>query len=98
LSFLNWFKDEQDLGSLHGTPLERREKDFYRRWANAIDSELSVVGVQPKLYLPMLAGLTQGPGFPNLSCLGNLSDRILKHSISVLNPNRRMEVPDVQTV
>jgi hypothetical protein len=25
----------------------------------------------------MLAGLQQGPGFPNLSCLGLLSDRIL---------------------
>jgi mycobactin lysine-N-oxygenase len=24
-----------------------------------------------------LAGLTQGPGFPNLSCLGRLSDRVL---------------------
>lgn len=31
----------------------------------------------PKLFLPNLAGLTQGPGFPNLSCLGLLSDRIL---------------------
>jgi mycobactin lysine-N-oxygenase len=29
------------------------------------------------LHLPMLAGLAQGPGFPNLSCLGVLSDRIL---------------------
>jgi mycobactin lysine-N-oxygenase len=31
----------------------------------------------PKLYLPMLAGFDQGPGFPNLSCLGLMSDRIL---------------------
>lgn len=30
-----------------------------------------------KLFLPGLSGLTQGPGFPNLSCLGLLSDRIL---------------------
>jgi mycobactin lysine-N-oxygenase len=30
-----------------------------------------------KLYLPMIAGFAQGPGFPNLSCLGLLSDRIL---------------------
>lgn len=29
------------------------------------------------LHFPMLAGLSQGPGFPNLSCLGVLSDRIL---------------------
>jgi mycobactin lysine-N-oxygenase len=32
---------------------------------------------KPKLFLPSLAGLKQGPGFPNLSCLGLLSDRIL---------------------
>lgn len=31
----------------------------------------------PKLHVPMLAGFAQGPGFPNLSCLGTLSDRIL---------------------
>jgi mycobactin lysine-N-oxygenase len=29
------------------------------------------------LHFPMLAGFAQGPGFPNLSCLGTLSDRIL---------------------
>lgn len=35
------------------------------------------LGDWPKLHLPMVAGLAQGPGFPNLSCLGLLSDRIL---------------------
>lgn len=29
------------------------------------------------IHMPMLAGLAQGPGFPNLSSLGLLSDRIL---------------------
>ena len=29
------------------------------------------------IHMPMIAGLAQGPGFPNLSCLGTLSDRIL---------------------
>ncbi|RAV12746.1 lysine 6-monooxygenase [Mycolicibacterium sp. GF69] len=43
----------------------------------AIGDDLALSGVQPKLFLPGLAGLTQGPGFPNLSCLGLLSDRIL---------------------
>ncbi|MBP1822063.1 mycobactin lysine-N-oxygenase [Mycobacterium sp. OAE908] len=43
----------------------------------AIGHDLAVSGVAPKLFLPGLAGLTQGPGFPNLSCLGLLSDRIL---------------------
>ncbi|KKW64684.1 NADPH-dependent L-lysine N(6)-monooxygenase MbtG [Mycolicibacterium elephantis] len=43
----------------------------------AIDHDLAVANVTPKLFLPGLSGLTQGPGFPNLSCLGLLSDRIL---------------------
>ncbi|MEH3129444.1 MAG: NADPH-dependent L-lysine N(6)-monooxygenase MbtG [Mycolicibacterium neoaurum] len=45
--------------------------------AEAIGYDLSVDDVDPKLFLPGLAGLTQGPGFPNLSCLGRLSDRVL---------------------
>lgn len=32
----------------------------------------------PRLHLPMLSGLKHGPGLPNLTCLGDLSDRILK--------------------
>lgn len=43
----------------------------------SIGHDLAVTGVAPKLFLPGLSGLTQGPGFPNLSCLGLLSDRIL---------------------
>lgn len=43
----------------------------------AIEPDLAVRGLHPRLHLPMLAGLQQGPGFPNLSCLGLLSDRIL---------------------
>jgi mycobactin lysine-N-oxygenase len=43
----------------------------------AIGYDLAVADVTPKLFLPNLAGLNQGPGFPNLSCLGLLSDRIL---------------------
>lgn len=43
----------------------------------SIGYDLAVGGVTPKLFLPGLAGLNQGPGFPNLSCLGLLSDRVL---------------------
>jgi mycobactin lysine-N-oxygenase len=43
----------------------------------AIGHDLALADVTPKLFLPGLSGLTQGPGFPNLSCLGLLSDRIL---------------------
>lgn len=42
-----------------------------------IDEDLSIRGFEPRLHLPMLAGVAQGPGFPNLSCLGLLSDRVL---------------------
>jgi mycobactin lysine-N-oxygenase len=43
-----------------------------------IGTDLSVAGLTPPLHLPVMAGLAQGPGFPNLSCLGLLSDRILR--------------------
>jgi mycobactin lysine-N-oxygenase len=47
------------------------------RLQEAIGHDLAVTDVSPKLFLPNLAGLNQGPGFPNLSCLGLLSDRVL---------------------
>jgi mycobactin lysine-N-oxygenase len=42
-----------------------------------IGPDLSLEGTSPTLFLPALAGLRQGPGFANLSCLGELSDRVL---------------------
>ncbi|MBX3708664.1 MAG: SidA/IucD/PvdA family monooxygenase [Gammaproteobacteria bacterium] len=47
--------------------------------ASKIQPDLSVQDMQPYLHLPMLAGLMQGPGFANLSCLGLLSDRVMSH-------------------
>jgi mycobactin lysine-N-oxygenase len=43
----------------------------------AIGYDLAVAGLHPRLHLPVLAGVAQGPGFPNLSCLGLLADRVL---------------------
>lgn len=43
----------------------------------------------PKLHVPMLAGLAQGPGFPNLSCLGHLADRILSSYVPELTASHR---------
>jgi mycobactin lysine-N-oxygenase len=60
-----------------GTGLDRR-----------IDVDLSVAGLIPPLHLPVLAGLAQGPGFPNLSCLGLLSDRILRRYVPSGPPDR----------
>ena len=48
-----------------------------------IDVDLSVAGLAPPLHLPVMAGLAQGPGFPNLSCLGLLSDRILRRYVPI---------------
>ena len=56
------------------------------RLQEAIGYDLAVTDVTPKLFLPNLSGLTQGPGFPNLSCLGLLSDRVLG---STVGPSRR---------
>jgi mycobactin lysine-N-oxygenase len=57
--------------ALAGAQLERR-----------IELDLSVAGLTPPLHLPVVAGLAQGPGFPNLSCLGLLSDRILRRYVA----------------
>jgi mycobactin lysine-N-oxygenase len=62
---------------LAGEDLERR-----------IEVDLSVAGLSPPLHLPVLAGLAQGPGFPNLSCLGLLSDRILRRYVARAQPAR----------
>jgi mycobactin lysine-N-oxygenase len=73
-----WFADllGEDAGAryrdaLGGSELER-----------VIDVDLSVAGLAPPLHLPVMAGLAQGPGFPNLSCLGLLSDRILRRYVA----------------
>ncbi len=52
----------------------------------AIGYDLSVADLTPKLFLPNLSGLTQGPGFPNLSCLGLLSDRVLGATVAAAGP------------
>jgi mycobactin lysine-N-oxygenase len=53
-------------GRLDGAAVER-----------GVEADLGLAGVTPRLHLPLLAGLRQGPGFPNLSCLGLLADRVL---------------------
>lgn len=47
------------------------------RLQESMGYDLAVSHLTPKLFLPNLSGLNQGPGFPNLSCLGLLSDRVL---------------------
>ena len=59
------------------------------RLAESIGHDLSVEHLTPKLFLPNLSGLNQGPGFPNLSCLGLLSDRVLGSDLAAPHPTRR---------
>ena len=44
----------------------------------SISSEFSPAPI----HVPMLAGIARGAGFPNLSCLGTLADRVLKPYVS----------------
>ena len=66
--------------ALAGAELERQ-----------IEVDLSVTGLRPALHLPVAAGLAQGPGFPNLSCLGLLSDRILRRYVAPPEPVRTIQ-------
>jgi mycobactin lysine-N-oxygenase len=79
-----WFEDllgPQAQGrlaaALDGADLDRR-----------IGVDLSVAGLCPPLHLPVLAGLAQGPGFPNLSSLGLLSDRVLRRYVPLGVPEQ----------
>ncbi len=43
----------------------------------AIGRALELQGMRPRLHIPGLAALSQGPGFANLGCLGLLANRVL---------------------
>ena len=58
------------------------------RLEDSIGHDLAVADVTPKLVLPNLSGINEGPGFPNLSCLGLLSDRVLGAKLGVTEPPR----------
>jgi mycobactin lysine-N-oxygenase len=47
-----------------------------------IGRNLELVGMRPRLQIPGLAGLSQGPGFANLGALGLLSNRVLQPFLS----------------
>ena len=50
-----------------------------------IGRELELVGMEPRLHIPGLAGLSQGPGFANLGSLGLLANRVLQPLLPELN-------------
>jgi mycobactin lysine-N-oxygenase len=71
-----WFRHLLDVDT-HTRMAEVTRSFDGRTIERAIAEDLSLTGFTPKLHLPMLAGIAQGPGFPNLSCLGLLADRVL---------------------
>lgn len=60
------------------------ERRVGRLWDAPADLEvpigrhLELRGMEPRLHIPGLAGLSQGPGFANLGCLGLLANRVLE--------------------
>jgi mycobactin lysine-N-oxygenase len=61
--------------------IERRAGPLWSRPAGTeapIGRHLELVGMRPRLQVPGLAGLSQGPGFANLGALGLLSNRVLQ--------------------
>jgi mycobactin lysine-N-oxygenase len=70
--FVRLFKDEKLRALMH----EKHQPTLTREIVRDLSFPPELLP-GPKLHVPMLAGLAQGPGFPNLSCLGRVADRIL---------------------
>jgi mycobactin lysine-N-oxygenase len=60
---------EVQVGPLWGTPAGTEVP---------VGRHLELRGMQPRLQIPGLAGLSQGPGFANLGALGLLANRVLQ--------------------
>jgi mycobactin lysine-N-oxygenase len=61
--------------------IERQAGPLWDRPAGSeapIGRHLELAGMRPRLQVPGLAGLSQGPGFANLGALGLLSNRVLQ--------------------
>ncbi|MGS2808618.1 SidA/IucD/PvdA family monooxygenase [Nocardia sp. MW-W600-9] len=72
-----WFLDMFDQRTADLLELAVGGPLTQQRIESSIGYDLAVTGLAGKLYLPNMAAIAQGPGFPNLSCLGELSDRVL---------------------
>ncbi len=61
-----------------------------------IGRNLELVGMEPLLQIPGLAGLSQGPGFANLGALGLLANRVLQPHLPDLNGSveENLSTPD----
>ncbi|MBM7365459.1 SidA/IucD/PvdA family monooxygenase [Gordonia hydrophobica] len=88
-----WFLDLFDAETLDELELAIGARPDLRTLEETIGHDLTVTGLASPLYLPNLAGFAQGPGFPNLSCLGELSNRVLRSAV-----DRSAIRSDAQTV
>ncbi|MEZ5210544.1 SidA/IucD/PvdA family monooxygenase [Gordonia sp. (in: high G+C Gram-positive bacteria)] len=73
-----WFLELFSAAAADLLELALRARPRTETVEHAIGHDLAVIELDPPLYLPNLAGFAQGPGFPNLSCLGELSNRVLR--------------------
>ncbi|HEX4731575.1 MAG TPA: PQQ-binding-like beta-propeller repeat protein [Solirubrobacterales bacterium] len=62
------------------------------------DRSLALDGMEPRLHIPGLAGLSQGPGFANLGSLGLLANRVLAPLLPALTKAKRGAAVAVLTV
>ncbi len=65
--------------------VERRSGPLWDRPAGTevrVGRGLELEGMEPRLHIPGLAGLSQGPGFANLGALGLVSNRVLQPLIA----------------
>jgi outer membrane protein assembly factor BamB len=66
-------------------PIWEREPGVELRF----DRSLALEGLEPRLHIPGLAGLSQGPGFANLGSLGLLANRVLTPLLPALTKAKR---------
>jgi len=66
-------------------PIWDREPETELRF----DRSLALDGLEPRLHIPGLAGLSQGPGFANLGSLGLLANRVLSPLLPALTKAKR---------
>jgi mycobactin lysine-N-oxygenase len=73
----------------HAGPLWDRPPQTEISMGRALELE----GMSPRLHIPGLAGLSQGPGFANLGSLGLLANRVLQPQL----PNRNGDTPQTDS-
>jgi mycobactin lysine-N-oxygenase len=92
------------LAQMHGLFDERSRTEIERRtgalWSRTPGEELPIgralelTGLRPRLHVPGLGALSQGPGFANLGCLGLLANRVLQPLVVEREtPSQRRSAP-----